>query len=149
MRLNKQKENNEKHSGDCVYLLCSNSFCFLSLISLSISLCAERFSLYSFCLLSLISLSFSLSVERFSWSYFFCFLSLISLSVSLSAERFCLLHSLTSSSHLLFSILESYHQSLSFYKEHYRFLPLFHSIKLQECYGFLLLFHSFFYDNNL
>merc|ERR1712133_19258 len=40
---------------------------------------------------------------------------------------FCNLKILTSSSHLLFSILEFYHQSLSFYKECYRFLLLFRS----------------------
>merc|ERR1711873_163626 len=63
------------NSGDCVYLLSSNSFC----------------------LLSLISFSFSLSEERFSWSYSFCFFSLISFSILLSPERCCLLHSFTCS----------------------------------------------------
>merc|ERR1712101_100141 len=51
----------------CLYLLCSYSFCLFSLITLSISLSAERFSIsYSFCFFSLISLSISLSAERFS-----------------------------------------------------------------------------------
>merc|ERR1712121_395976 len=68
-------------------------FCLLSLLSLSCSVCAKRFSLtsltffalnsvdslnllssYFLCFLSLISFSFSLSADRFSWSFFFCLL---------------------------------------------------------------------------
>merc|ERR1711873_307908 len=86
------------NSGDCVYLLSSNSFCLLSLISFSFSLSVERFSCsYSFCFFSLISFSISLSTERFSCSYSFCFFSLISFSILLSPERCCLLNSLTCS----------------------------------------------------
>merc|ERR1712243_182965 len=50
----------------CLRFSCSYSFRLLSLLSFSISLCAERFSLYSFCFLTLISLSISLSAKRFS-----------------------------------------------------------------------------------
>merc|ERR1712002_1063117 len=65
----------------CLRFSWSYSFCLLSLLSFSISLCAERFSLHSFCLFSLLSFSISLSAQLFSWSYSFCFFSLISLSI--------------------------------------------------------------------
>merc|ERR1712121_569443 len=89
----------------------SRLYCFflLSLLSLSCSVSAKRFSLtsltffalnsvdslnllcsYFFCLLSLVSVSCSVSAKRFSCSYFFCLLSLLSVSFSLSAKRFCL-----------------------------------------------------------
>merc|ERR1712082_446178 len=93
----------------CPYLFLCVALSLVCLISLCISLSAERFSLscliffslksvacvYLLCfvilsLVILISFSISLSAERFPWSYFFCLLSLISFSISLSAERFCL-----------------------------------------------------------
>merc|ERR1712240_158573 len=100
----------------CLRLSCSYFFFLLSLLSVSFSLSAKRFSLTSLTffalnsvdslnllrfvflsLVCLISFSFSLSAKRFSCSYFFCLLSLLSVSFSLSAARFCLLHSFTCS----------------------------------------------------
>merc|ERR1712041_22783 len=112
------------------------------LISLSVSLSAARF-----CLLHSLSCSFLCSAVLgvlCKNGNFFWMPSIKSLGnfLILLLKDFNILFS---SSVLNFGVLSSIS---FFYKEPYRFLSHLHSIKLQECYGFLLDSQPFLYDNN-